>query len=430
MRRRARRGGGRQLELEVEALGGRGDGIGHHDGRPVFVPLTLPGDRVRLRVVAEKAGGWRGEVIELLAEGPGRRPAPCPHFGLCGGCALQHLDEADYRAWKRGLLVEALTRQGLPGDLVAPLTSVAERSRRRATLAARLAGSKVELGFHRRASHAVVDLETCLVLTPGLLAALPALRVALAPLLRPGEIADVTISETETGGDLLIVSRGAPDLAAREALVGLAEALDLARVSWSGPDLLTEPVVLRRRPVVSFAEVAVTPPPGGFLQPTLAGEALLTEAVMAGLEGIEGALADLYAGCGTFSFPLARRGPVLAVEGEDAALAALATAAGAAGLSGRVTTACRDLAHQPLLAEELSRFAAVVLDPPRAGARAQVAQLAASKVPRVVAVSCNPVSFARDARILVEGGYRLISVRPIDQFTWSAHLELVAVFAR
>ncbi len=443
MRRRARRGGGRQVELVIEGLGARGDGFASLDGRPVFVPFTLAGDRVRVRLTGERGGGSKAEVLELLEAGAGRVEPPCPHFGTCGGCALQHLSDTAYGEWKRELVRQALAQRGLHEVPVAALVRIAPGTRRRATLAATRAasggggrdGGKVVLGFHGRESHRVVDLETCLVLTPGLTALLPALRDELVPLLAAREIAALTLCETETGIDLLIVSATAPNLAAREALAALAEAQDLARLSWAarpaaGAAPEPEPVVLRRAPSLRFAGVPVAPPPGGFLQPTAQGEAALVDRVLAYLpEGVE-TIAELYAGCGTFTFPLARRARVHAVERDAAALAALWAAARQAGLAGRITVTAQDLARAPVSAEDLEGGDCVVFDPPRAGAREQAAEIARSSVPAAVAVSCNPKTFARDARILVDGGFALVEITPVDQFPWTGHLELVAKFRR
>jgi 23S rRNA (uracil1939-C5)-methyltransferase len=435
MRRRARRGGGRQVELVIEGLGARGDGFARFEGRLVFVPSTLTGDRVRVRLTGERAGDFKAEVLELLEDGPGRVEPPCPHFGTCGGCGLQHLSDAAYGEWKQGLVSQALAQRGLHDIPVMPLVRIAPGTRRRATLAATRDGKKISLGFHGRESHRVVNLDTCLVLTPGLTALLPALRVALLPLLAASEIAALTLCETETGIDLLIVSDSVPNLAAREALAALAETQDLARLSWaarpsagSAPE--PEPVVMRRAPLLHFAGVPVAPPPGGFLQPTVAGEAALVERVLAYLpEGAE-TIAELYAGCGTFTFALAERARVHAVERDETALAALWTAARQADLAGRITVTAQDLTRMPVLAADLEGGDCVIFDPPRAGAREQAAEIAKSSVPAVIAVSCNPKTFARDARTLVDGGFALVEVTPIDQFPWTGHLELVAKFRR
>ncbi len=430
-----RKGGGRQVELIVETIGARGDGVGTLDGRPVFVPFTVPGDRVLARISGEHQGGFRAEAVELLAEGPGRVPPPCPHFGLCGGCALQHLDDARYLDWKQALIDRALAQRGILDIAVAPLRRISQQTRRRMVLAAVNSGGRLRLGLHERASHAVVDMQTCLLVTPGLLAVLPPLRTALAVLLAEGERAEVTVNETGSGLDVLILSRTAPKLAAREALADLAQSADLARLSWGqnprpGDTLEPEPVAIRRPATLIFGTVTVEPPPGGFLQPTAEGEKLLVEAVLAGVPKDAARVADLYAGSGTFTFPIAERRRVHAVEGDGAALAALWTAARRADLTGRVSVEERDLARDPLLPEELNDFDAVVFDPPRTGAREQAMTLAGSKVPVVVAVSCNPATFARDARILIDGGFALVEVVPVDQFPWSGHLELVGRFMR
>lgn len=432
MRRRTRPGGGRQVEVTIEGIGGRGDGVATWHGRPVFVAQTVAGDRLRVKLTSEKGGGWRGEPVELLAEGPGRQEPPCGHFGPCGACQLQQLDDGLYGDWKRGLLLDALARQQLTAGEIAPLVRVPPMSRRRANLAAARHGRRVRLGFHERMSHRVVDLAECHVLRPELFALLEPLRALFAVLLRDGEAGEATVTLTESGCDLLLSLPRPPDLTGREAATAFAEAADLARLSARavGEDE-PEPLCQRRPPVLTFSGIAVTPPPGGFVQPSAQGEAALREAVLASLPDALGRVADLFSGCGTFSFALlGRAASVLAVEGDEAALAALWGAARHAGLAGPLAIAPRDLARQPLRPEEFAAFDAVVFDPPRAGAREQAGHLAASSLQTVVAVSCNPVSFARDARILVEGGFRLERVVPVDQFPWTAHLELVAQFRR
>ncbi|MGO1118535.1 class I SAM-dependent RNA methyltransferase [Rhodovibrionaceae bacterium A322] len=430
MRKRARKGGGRQAEVEISSIGGQGDGVALLDGRPVFVPLTVVGDRLRVRILGETTGSFRAESIELIEPGPDRADPPCSHYGPCGGCSLQHLSNEGYLSWKSGLLKEALKRQGFDPALVAPMVMIPPGRRRRTTLAARLANGQVRLGFHRKASPQLVDLQECHILTPTLFAAFPALRRGLAPLLEDRETADLTLTESETGIDLAITSRRAPDLAATEALSAMAEDLDLARISWAQRGESLAPLLERRAPLFTFGKVAVVPPAGGFLQPTAEGQKALVEAVLAAVPDGTKAVVDLFSGSGTFTFPLVDKASVHAVEGDAAALQALAAAASKQGLVGPVTQETRDLARQPLRAEELNRFDLVVFDPPRNGAKEQSAHIAASAVPTVVAVSCNPTTFARDARILREGGYDLVTATPVDQFPWTAHLELVAVFKK
>jgi 23S rRNA (uracil1939-C5)-methyltransferase len=448
MRRKARPDGGRQVEVTIQGVGSRGDGYAEFEGRPLFVAQTLEGDRVRVKVTGERPGGHnarRGELLELIEAGPGRCEAPCPHFGPCGGCGLQHLEDRAYAAWKRGQVLQALERRGLDSSIMAEMVRIPPGTRRRAVLRARQAskspqgdpsseGQGLRLGFYGRDSHRVEDLRSCLILTPGLLALIPPLRIALQPLVGSDERWGLVVSETETGVDLCLQTGRPPELRDREALAALAGASDLARVSWQQVPAIAgsepEPIIVRRAPIVTFGEVAVTPPPGGFLQPSRAGEQALSDLVLSHLPGDATRVADLYSGCGTFTFRLSAQAGVSAVEGDGAALEALQAAARQAGLTNRVSGEQRDLARRPLSAEEMSPFDCVVFDPPRAGARAQAEELAHSSVPRVIAVSCNPATFARDARILVDGGYRLTSLVPVDQFPWTEHVELVACLQR
>ncbi len=435
MRRRARPGGGKQAELIVEGLGGRGDGLASFEGRPVFLPGVLPGERVLARMVSPKAGGFRGEVVELLETAPERVEPSCPHFGPCGGCALQMMAPEAYRDWKAELARDALARKGLEADVIAPLTSVPPQSRRRAVLAAqRLAGGgpdgRVVVGFHEQLSHRIVDLSACAILRPALFALIEPLRGLLTSVLPPKASADLYLLEAENGVDLMIATQGEPGLAAREVLAAFAEAQDLARLSWQSHGQEVELIAQRRHPLVTMGAVAVEPAPGAFLQATAEGEAALAQAVLDFLGDCSGRFADLYSGIGSFTFPLAAKGTVQAYEGDGAALAALQAAANRAGLGGRVSGEQRDLARQPLRPEELAGFDALVLDPPRAGAKEQAAMIAASGLERVVMLSCNPNSFARDARTLADAGFRLKELRPIDQFLWTGHLELAALFSR
>lgn len=430
MRRRARRGGGRQIELTVEALGAKGDGIATVDGRPLFLAQTLPGDRVLARVTGERGGGFKGEVIELLAPGPNHVEPPCPFFGPCGGCALQHMEDGAYTAWKAEQLTIALARKGLEPETLHPMKRVPPGRRRRITWSALRTAEKLLLGYYERESHQLADIDSCLLVVPELQALIAPLHAALQPVLEIREQARVTATLCETGIDVLIDSRQPLRLIDRETLAAFAEASDLARLSWTDGQDEPTPLAFRRDPLLSFGGVPVLLPPGGFVQPTAEGEAALVELVMAAVpDGAETA-ADLFAGCGTFTFPLAERLQVYAAEGAEDSLMALEAAARRSDRAGRVQAEPRDLARFPVLADELSGGDVVVFDPPRNGAREQVAEIAASDVPTVIAVSCNPTTFARDARILVDGGYRLKEATPIDQFPWSGHLELVAVFER
>ena len=417
------------VELTVTTIGARGDGLADWEGGRVFLPLTAPGDRVRARLGPATAEGRRGEVVDWLARGEGVAEPVCRHFGRCGGCTLQHLAPAAYRAWKAGQAAAALARAGFESESSPEVAATLPGGRRRAEFTLLRRGGAVLVGFSERLSHRLVDLAECPVLEPQL-AALPALlRLHLGAVLPEGGAAEATATLLEGGVDLLLTGPQRLDLPARLALADLAEAADLGRLSWR-PDGRTppEPVAARRPVRALFGGVVVEPPAGGFLQASRDGEAALIAAVLAGVGAGQGALADLYCGCGTFSLPLAAAG--WRVHGVDGTAPALAALGAAARTVPGVTTELRDLGRQPLEPRELARFSAAVFDPPRAGAAAQAAALAASAVPVVVAVSCNPATFARDARLLAGGGYRLVSALAVDQFLWSAHLELVAVFRR
>jgi len=418
-----------EVELTVESVGALGDGVADLDGMPVFVPAAAPGDRVRVRLGQRRGDGVAADPVELLAPGPGRVEPLCPHFGACGGCLVQHLRADLYAEWKRGLLRDALDRRGLHDMAIAPIVTTPERSRRRAVLAARRGRRGLFLGFNEHRSNRIVDVATCHVLRPEITALLPALRDVLTPLTVEREALDVAVTLLEDGPDVVVAVAHAPDLAAREALAAAAARLDLARLSWRTGSDPAEPLAHRRRGVVRFGGVTVRLPPGGFLQASAEGEAALVGLVRAGVGGA-GRLIDLFAGAGTFSFPLAAAARVQAVDADRDAVAALTLAAREAGLAGRVEGSVRDLYRDPLTAAELARAEAVVFDPPRSGGRVQVTEIAAAGVPTVVAVSCNPATFGRDARVLVDAGYRADPVTPVDQFLWSPHLELVGVFRR
>lgn len=428
------------IELTIELVGGRGDGVGHavvklgweEQSRSVFVPYMLPGERVLARPEADRGEGVFASPVELLEASPDRIDPACPHFMTCGGCALQHWAAAPYAAWKAEQVRGHLRRVGLDAVEVTETVTTRPGTRRRADLAARRLKAGTVLGFHERQDSRIVDVSECPVLEPDLQSVLPAFRAALGVRLAEGEVADLVLTRLDTGIDALLVLPGALDLAAREAWAALAVQLDLARLSvrrsGEGHDR-TEPLAARRPATIRLGGVDVTPPAGGFLQATASGEAAIRDAVLAAAEGAVRRL-DLFAGIGTLALPLSADGPVIAADGDARAIAALRAAADAAGLGGRLATEVRDLSARPFEGPELEGVDFVVFDPPRAGAKAQAEALAASPVATVTAVSCNPATFARDARTLIDGGYRLDRVTPIDQFLWSPHIELVATFRR
>lgn len=350
--------------------------------------------------------------------------SPCVHFGTCGGCALQDLPDSDYRALKRARVIDALARQGLGDAVVEDVRAVAPGTRRRAVFKARKSGGATAIGFHAARAHTIVDMHECRVITPAMAALVPGLRDLMGALLRDGEDAELHVTEADNGFDLALRWRRKPQPAAVAEFARRAPALNLIRVTAGNDTLFADDA-----PRIRLAPATVNLPDACFLQPTRDGEAALVARVRECV-GNAKTLADLFAGLGTFSLPLAQSARVHAVETDAAALASLAQAARATGGLKPVTTEKRDLFKLPLGARELAQFDAVVLDPPRAGAAAQAKALAGSTVRRIAYVSCDAASFARDARTLVDGGYRMGAVLPVDQFLWSEHIELVAPFER
>lgn len=398
----------------IERLTLRAEGVG--DG--LVFARVLPGETVEGTAVEGRVAQPR-----IVTPSPQRVAAPCRHYKSCGGCALMHASDGFVADWKLGVVRQALIAQGLDAPLRPVLTSP-PGSRRRATLTGRRLKSGALVGFHGRASDTVTPVPDCRLLDPALLAALPAME---ALVLEGGSRkAEVRLTATLfLQGVEIAVEGGKPlDTALRLSLPRIAGQHRLARLSWNGEVLAQE-----EPPVLAMGRARVSPPPGAFLQATPQGEAALLDAVREAV-GPARQVLDLFAGCGTFALPLAETAEVHAVEAAAPMLAALDRGwRGASGLK-RVTTEARDLFRRPLLPDELARFQAVVLDPPRAGAEAQVAELAHAAVPVIAHVSCNPVSFARDARTLVNAGYRLDWVQVVDQFRWSAHVELAARFHR
>lgn len=417
------------IELTAAAMGGQGDALADWQGRRVFVPFALPGERVRACLRPAAGGDLSATAVEIVEPSPQRIPPACRHFGSCGGCALQHWAEAAYRAWKTDLVRQALGHRGLAPPEDVKTVFVPAGTRRRAEFAAAKQGGQVVLGFHARASSAIVDQQECPVLLPALGKLLRPLRTALDRVLEERQAVDVLATVALDGIDLLITGDAAPGAAQREILARFAAESGVARIGWQSGRGKPEPIVLLRGPRVRFGDVLVDLPMPSFLQPSAEGEAALKAAVLAGM-GRPKRILELYAGAGTFTFDLARVAKVHAVESGKPALAALEQAARRAQLGHRVTVEARDLDRSPLSFQELKPYDAVLFDPPRAGAKAQSEMLAKTGIKRVVAVSCNPATFARDARILADGGYRLAGLTIVDQFIWSPHVELVAEFRK
>jgi len=416
------------IEVKITALGAQGDGIGEYGREPVFVPGTTTGDLVRAEIGAKKKNGYYAVLDEIIEASADRIDPVCKHFGKCGGCQLQFLSEDTYRNWISERAVSALTHQGVAvGRLLEPVICP-PRSRRRVALKALNLPGRLVLGFSERQSHQLVDIGECPVTRREITEILPALRKVLQGILKKRMTAEVHVTLTATGIDILVDAAKELDLSERESLVDFANAHDIAAIHWRDQGFL-DPVIIRREPMMEFSDARAPLAPAAFIQATNDGEAALVKEVVAACVRY-GRVADLFCGMGTFTFPLAKSHQTLAVEGAKQPLEALKAGINQASGLKQIITMHRDLYRRPLTPDELSAFDAVVFDPPRAGAKEQAAELAQSSVKKIVAVSCNPNSFARDAKILVAGGYQLETLLPVDQFLWSPHLELVGVFSR
>ena len=408
--------------LRIARLGARGDGVADSAAGAVYVPYALPGEIVEVEPWPAHADRRHLTKVEVASA---ERIAPvCGHFGVCGGCALQHVAGARYREWKRGLVVAALARAGVDAPVDDLIDAHGEGRRRAVFHARRNSRDVLEVGFAALKAHHVVPIDRCPVLAPALSGALPTARDIAEVLASTRKPLDIQVTAADAGLDADVRGSGPLTAAQTTALAQVAERRNLVRLTRHG-----EIVAQRTPPVLTIGRAEVVLPPGAFLQATTAGEAVLARLVALHCRDAK-AVADLFCGAGPFALRLAERARVTAIDSDPDALAALRrAAAGTAGLKP-VTAQQRDLFRYPLGRSELKAFEAVVFDPPRQGALAQARELAASGVPSVAAVSCDPASFARDARILLEGDYRLVRVIPVDQFLFSAHVELVAHFEK
>jgi 23S rRNA (uracil1939-C5)-methyltransferase len=411
--------------LTIDHVGHRGDGVCLDAREAIYVPFALGGETVEVEHVV----GHHPDRRKLLAvdiASPERIEPFCPHFGLCGGCAIQHWQQEPYRAWKRNIVVETLTQAGLDCE-VAPLVDAHGAGRRRITLHGRLGTHEIlKVGFAAASSHDVIPIHRCPILDPALEGALDAAWAIAEPLTSKMAVTkplDIQVTATANGLDVDVRGSGPLPAAMVTALSRVAEQHRLARLTRHG-----ELVLQRLPPIVQMGRAEVTLPPGSFLQATVAGEETLAALASERL-GKAKAIADLFCGVGPFALRLAENARVAAYDSDAGAIAALAKAARTPGLKP-IKAEARDLFRRPLVPQELREFDAVVFDPPRQGAQAQALKLAASKVPLVVAVSCNPATFARDARLLIDGGYTIGTVVPVDQFRHTPHVELVARFTR
>jgi 23S rRNA (uracil1939-C5)-methyltransferase len=408
--------------LAINRLAHRGDGVADTPAGPVFVPYTLPGETVEVESVPGHPD--RRHLLRIDTASPERIEPFCPHFGICGGCAIQHWTPARYQEWKRSLVVEALAQAGLDTPVDA-LVDAHGDGRRRATFHARLSAHDIlEVGFAALRAHHIIGIDRCPVLAPSLDGAIPA-AWAIAEALKPqNKPLDIQVTATDSGIDMDVRGSGALNSARTGALARLAATHKLARLTRHG-----ELIAQRATPSVVVGRAQVTLPPGSFLQATVAGEQALARLVQDHV-GKAKVIADLFCGLGPFALRLAEQARIIAFDADADAIAALKQATNMTSGLKPIEAETRDLFKRPLYATELKRVDVLVFDPPRQGAEAQARELAKSAVPIVVAVSCNAATFARDVRLLVDGGYRLKSVTPVDQFRHSAHVEIVAKLER
>jgi 23S rRNA (uracil1939-C5)-methyltransferase len=411
--------------LTIDHVGHRGDGVSFDAREPVYVPYTLPGETVEVDHVAGNHPDRR-RLLAVEVASPERIAPFCSHFGICGGCAIQHWAAEPYQAWKRNIVVETLAQAKLDCE-VAPLVDAHGAGRRRMTLHGRLGTHGVlKIGFAAMSSHDVIPIDRCPILDPAMAGAIEAawaIAELLSSKLAVAKPLDIQVTTTDNGLDVDVRGSGPLPAAMVTALSRVAEQHRLARLTRHG-----ELVLQRASPSLRMGRAEVILPPGSFLQATVAGEETLAALVVERV-GRAKEIADLFCGVGPFALRLAEKARVTALDNDAGAVAALAKAAHAPGLKP-IKAEARDLFRRPLVPQELRDFDAVVFDPPRQGAQAQALKLAASKVPLVIAVSCNAATFARDARLLVDGGYRLDTVVPVDQFRHTPHVELVARFTR
>jgi 23S rRNA (uracil1939-C5)-methyltransferase len=407
------------VSVTIARLGHLGDGVAQGPDGPIYASQVLPGEVIDGDLTSDRLTN-----IRIVTPSVDRVRPPCAHARTCGGCLMQHASDGFVADWKLGIVRGALAGQGLDAPFH-PIVTSPRQSRRRATLTARRTKSGALIGFHARASDMLVDVPQCQLLHPDLIATFPALTALVKTAGSRTTEVSLMVTRSLSGPDVVVTGGKPLDMTLRLDLARLAETYGLARLTWDG-----EVIALRTAPVQRFGRATVTPPPGAFLQATAEGERALLRAVALALGGGVARVADLFAGVGTFALPLAERAEVHAVEGDIAMATALEKGWRMAEGLKRLTVETRDLFRRPLDETELRHFDAVVIDPPRAGAEAQTATLAASAVPVIAAVSCNPVTFARDARVLVAGGYTLDWVQVVDQFRWSSHVELVARFSK
>lgn len=420
------------MQVTIEALGPRGDGFHKGDKGRIYVDRSVPGDELEVKTRRSKDGVMHGEITSIIKPSKDRAVPDCDYYDVCGGCTLQHVSEEFYQNWKQELVNEALARQNVkPSQFLEPVF-IPGKSRRRVTFSALKQKNRVLIGYKKRRTKFINDIDHCMIADPDIMSLQPILKEQLAPVLQVGRVVDVLIQKINGIFDVVLTGevgkKGTPDLSVMEMAADLIHKTKISRISWRETFHDEHEIIVEKEPVrISFGSLDISLPPASFLQPTLKGEKALVKAVM-DLLPEKGRFADLYCGCGTFAGSMLANGTVDGFENNANAVRALNTAA---KLNGKRLNAYeRDLFREPLKLDEINNYDAVVFDPPRGGANKQAINLANSNVQTLIGVSCNPATFARDARILTEGGYTLESVQLIDQFTKSHHVELVGKFCK
>lgn len=412
------------LDLTVRDLGGMGDGIAEYEGKPVFVPFTCPGDEIRATLTRHEKDRFRAKA-EITTPSPHRQAPPCEYFGHCGGCSLQHLNGSTYTHFKQNILNKLLKRLGSQPEIL-PMVEVGAHSRRRVEFKIAVEKGKVTLGFFAFRSHTFIAVNHCLVSETAINKVLPTIEKAFAGLKKPGRLAGMNITVLDRGMDIGLSTRAPLHKQDISALVAFAKNHpSLHRLTVDKSCLYDN-----GNTTVTFGDAQVNLPPAAFLQASKAGQDALKDFVIRHLESCDKVI-DLYSGCGTYSFSLLdTTRHVAAYEGSEEMVLALHNAAQKANVLERLTVQLRDLYSNPLTAEELNRFDGIVINPPRNGALPQVKRIAKSNVTHVVMVSCNPATFERDVKILLQNGYVMTHAQAIDQFYWSSHLEVAAAFIK
>jgi 23S rRNA (uracil1939-C5)-methyltransferase len=417
-----------KIDLDILSIGGMGDGIARYQGKTVFVPFATTGDKLVAQITPDQKDFYQAHIVELTQAGSSRQAAPCIHFTKCGGCTMQHIKPLNYNIFKRDILLQAVKRLNCDESVVTALIQVGPHSRRRAEFKVTVNKGHISIGFFEAKSHNIVDVTMCPVTTSEIVDLLPKLRHALHDLKKPGNIKSTNISLADNGIDMLLNTTAPTTANDKAALIAFAKENGIIRLAEKATEI--DILYNKESPLILLGDVEVELPTGSFMQATAIGQKAITDIILKNTEGHK-RIIDLYCGIGTYSFPLVQTGhTVKAYEGGNEMVTAIHNAARRNNIEDKISAGVRDLIKRPVKPHELKDFDAVVINPPRNGAKPQAEEIAKSEIKKVVMVSCNPATFERDAKCLLDGGFGLNSATPIDQFYWNAHLELVAVFSR